>query len=360
MEHADADDRLELDEITVHDGFKAVSPSRRRGDLKRDGIIGSGETMKDRPNLGISACLLGEKVRYDGGHRLDRYLKDVLGAYVNWIPVCPEVECGMTVPREIMRLTGNPDSPRLVTLSSGTDQTERMMNWTKKRLNNLEKQNLVGFVFKARSPSCGMRAVKVYNGLGFPQKKGIGLFADAFTLRFPLIPVDEEGRLADPALRENFIERVFVYRRWKDLEKRRFTATGLREFHADHKFLVMAHHPRNLRELGRIAAKASDSSLESAARRYSEKLMATMKYSATVRRNVNALLHTAGYLKKLLTPDEKQELLEAIESYQRTLVPLSVPITLVRHYARKFNEPYLGRQIYLNPHPIEWMLRNRV
>ena len=317
--------------------------------------------MKDRPNLGISACLLGEKVRYDGGHKLDRYLRDVLGEFVNWIPVCPEVECGLTVPRPIMRLVAaGPDSPRLVTLSSGEDQTERMLNWAAKRLNNLEKQNLCGFVFKSRSPSSGMRSVKVYNGLGFPQKKGIGLFAAAFMKRFPLIPVEEEGRLNLPALRENFIERVFVYKRWKDMEKRRFTAAGLVEFHTDHKLLIMAHHPRNLRELGRIVAKARDSNLQTAARRYSEILMATMKYSATVKRNVNVLLHAMGYFKKALTADEKQEILETIENYHKALVPLAVPVTLLRHYTRKFNEPYLRRQIYLNPHPIELMLTNRV
>jgi uncharacterized protein YbgA (DUF1722 family)/uncharacterized protein YbbK (DUF523 family) len=316
--------------------------------------------MKDRPNLGISACLLGEKVRYDGGHRLDRYLRDVLGEFVNCIPVCPEVECGLTVPREIMRLVEGPDPPRLVTLSSGIDQTERMMNWTKKRLNNLDKQNLIGFVFKARSPSCGMRTVKVYKGLGFPQKKGIGLFAAAFMERFPLIPVEEEGRLINPDLRENFIERVFVYRRWKEFERRSFTGRGLVDFHTDHKLLIMAHHPRNLRALGRIVAHAGDSTLQPAAKQYSEILMATMKYSATVKRNVNVLQHAMGYFKKVLTPDEKQELLEVIENYRQGLVPLAVPVTMVRHYARKFNEPYLNRQIYLNPHPIEVMLRNRV
>jgi len=317
--------------------------------------------MKDRPNLGISACLLGEKVRYDGGHKLDRYLRDVLGEFVNWIPVCPEVECGLTVPREVMRLVAaGPDSPRLITLRSGVDQTERMMNWAGKRLNNLEKQNLCGFVFKSRSPSSGMQNVKVYSGLGFPQKKGIGLFARAFLERFPLIPVEEEGRLNDPALRENFIERIFVYKRWKDFEKRRFTVGGLVEFHTDHKLLVMSHHPRNLRELGRIVARASDSTLQSAAKRYSAILMATMKYSATVKRNVNVLLHTTGYFKKVLTPDENQELLETIENYHKELVPLAIPVTLLRHYVRKFDEPYLKRQIYLDPHPIELMLRNHV
>jgi len=316
--------------------------------------------MKDRPNLGISACLLGEKVRYDGGQKLDRYLRDVLGEFVNWIPVCPEVECGLTVPRGIMRLTADPDSPRLVTLSSGIDQTERMMNWTKKRLNNLEKQNLSGFVFKARSPSCGMRQLKVYDAIGIPHKSGIGLFARAFTERFPLIPVEEEGRLNDPAIRENFIARVFVYKRWKDMERRLFTVGGLVEFHTDHKLLIMAHHPRNLRELGRIVARASDSTLRSASDRYSEILMATMKYPATVKRNANVLQHAMGYFKRVLTPDEKQELLDVFESYHKELVPLAVPVTLIRHYAWKFDEPYLKRQIHLNPHPIELMLRNRV
>jgi len=316
--------------------------------------------MKDLPNLGISACLLGEKVRFDGGHKLDLYLRDVLGVCVNRIPVCPEVECGLTVPRGIMRLVSDTEPPRLITLSSGTDQTERMMNWTKKRLNNLEKQNLHGFVFKARSPSCGMRSVKVYDSLGVPHKNGIGLFARAFMERFPLIPVEEEGRLGKPELRENFIERIFVYKRWKEFEKRRFTAEGLVDFHTNHKLLVMAHHPRNLRFLGRIVSRATNATLQSAAQRYAEILMATMKYAATVKRNVNVLQHASGYFKKALSPDEKQELLEIIGNYQQGLVPLTAPVTLLRHFVRKFDQPYLRRQFYLNPDPIEQMLRNRV
>ena len=317
--------------------------------------------MKGRINLGISACLLGENVRYDGGHKLNHYLKDILGQFVNWIPVCPEVECGLGVPREAMRLWGDPHSPRLVTIRTGIDYTERMLEWAERKLDQLEELDLCGFVFKSKSPSSGMQGVKIYGGPKGVIKKGVGLFARQFMARFPLIPVEDEGRLNDPGLRENFIERVFVFRRWKDLIRDNFTIEGLVSFHTDHKLLIMSHSVKQLNELGKIVAQAGRSGdLQQVFNHYFTTLMSALKLRATIKKNVNVLQHIMGYFKKKLSADEKQELLEVIENYRNGLLPLIVPIVLLKHYVRKFNEPYLRRQYYLDPHPIELMLRNHV
>ena len=316
--------------------------------------------MEDRPKLGISSCLLGENVRYDGGHKLDRYLKDAVGKFVNWLPVCPEVECGLPVPREAMHLVGNPASPRLVTRSTGIDHTQRMQDWSEVRLSQLEKENLCGFVFKSKSPSSGMQGVKVYDERGIPSKKGIGLFARAFMDRFPQMPVEDDGRLNDAQLRENFIERIFVYQRWQDFIGNDGSAAGLVSFHTDHKLLIMAHSPKQLSELGKLVAQVKDFKAAELHHRYLVTLIAALKLIATVKKNVNVLQHIMGYFKKQLTMDEKQELLAVIDNYHRELIPLIVPITLLNHYVRKYNEPYLKRQYYLNPHPIELMLRNHV
>ncbi|MGD1075101.1 MAG: DUF523 domain-containing protein [Thermodesulfovibrionales bacterium] len=172
--------------------------------------------MEEKIKIGISSCLLGERVRYDGGHKLDHFLVQTLGTYVQWVPVCPEVEYGLPVPREAMHLAGDVASPRLVTRKTGTDHTEGMLRWAKKKLAELEKQDLCGFVFKSRSPSSGMKGVKVYTQSAMPSYKGVGIFANAFMEYFPLVPVEDDKRLNDPALRENFVERIFAYKRWKD------------------------------------------------------------------------------------------------------------------------------------------------
>jgi uncharacterized protein YbgA (DUF1722 family)/uncharacterized protein YbbK (DUF523 family) len=316
--------------------------------------------MKDRINLGISACLLGEPVRYDGGHKLDHYLKDIVGQFVNWIPVCPEVECGLSVPREAMHLVGDQQSPRLVTLRTGIDYTEQMLTWSEKKLDELEKLDLCGFVFKSKSPSSGMKDIKIYNSSGMAVKKGTGIFARQFMDRFPLLPVEDEGRLHDAGLRENFIERVFVFKRWKDLVRDNFSLDGLISFHTDHKLLIMSHSVKHVSELGRIVAQAKAEDLAKVFDRYLLILMAALKLEATVKKNVNVLQHITGYFKKTLSADEKQELIEIIENYHNGSVPLIVPVVLLNHYVRRFANSYLKRQYYLNPHPIELMLRNHV
>ncbi len=314
----------------------------------------------EKIRLGISTCLLGEKVRYDGGHKLDHYLKDTLGKYVDWVPVCPEVEYGLPVPREAMRLTGNPEDPRLVTSGTGIDHTEGMKSWAEKRLNELDKEGLCGFIFKSRSPSSGMRGVKVYGNSGVPARTGVGIFARAFMQRFPLIPVEDSGRFQNPALRENFIEQVFVFRRWKEFQEGGGSIKDLVSFHTDHKLLILSHSVKHYRTLGSLVAGAKRHNPEKLYSEYIGTLMQGLKLLSTANKNTNVLHHMLGYFKKMISSDEKKELIEVIENYYKGFVPLIVPVTLFKHYVRKYDEHYLARQHYLNPHPVELMLRNHV
>jgi len=316
--------------------------------------------MSEKITVGISMCLLGENVRYDGGHKLDRFLRDTLGQYVEWVPVCPEVECGLSIPREAMHLEGDPDNPRLVTLRTKIDHTARMREWAAKRLEELAGKGLIGFVFKSDSPSSGMKAVKVYNENGLnPRKNGVGIFAREFMKRFPHLPVEEEGRLHDPGLRENFIERLFVFKRWQDFLAKP-SRGGLVDFHTDHKLLIMAHGAKTLTELGRLVASAKGAPPAQLYASYLTVLMRGLEQLSTVKKNTNVLQHIAGYFKKTLSADERAELKEVVDEYHSGYVPLVVPVVLLRHYVRKYNEPYLKRQYYLHPHPVELMLRNHV
>jgi uncharacterized protein YbgA (DUF1722 family)/uncharacterized protein YbbK (DUF523 family) len=309
--------------------------------------------------IGISACLLGEKVRYDGGHKLDHYITKTLGRYFEWLPVCPEVESGLPVPREAMHLQGDHLSPTplLVTIKTGVDHTERMLKWSRKKLNILEQEELCGFIFKSRSPSSGIEGVTIYTPSGTPVGKGAGLFGGAFVRHFPLLPVIDDGRLHDPNLRENFIERVFVYKRWRDFLKNGTSIRDLVSFHTGHKLLIFSHSPKHLSALGRLVSYPKGHRPEDIFSRYIELLMEGLRLLSTVKKNTNVLLHIAGYFKKKLSPDDKLEFFEAIESYHKGYVPLIVPIVLINHYIRKFDEPYLKNQHYLQPNPLELMLR---
>jgi uncharacterized protein YbgA (DUF1722 family)/uncharacterized protein YbbK (DUF523 family) len=310
--------------------------------------------------LGISSCLLGNSVRYDGGHKLDHFLTDTLGQYVEWVPVCPEVECGLPVPREAMRLVGDPENPRLVTIRTNVDHSARMKTWAKKKVAELKKAGLCGFVFKSRSPSSGMRGVKIYTEAGMPNTTGSGLFAKAFMQTFPLLPVEDEGRLHDPGLRENFIERVFVYQRWREYMREDASIGGLVVFHTEHKLLLMSHSQKHYTALGKLVAAPKKMHRDELHSRYLGTLLEGLGFMATVKKNTNVLQHMAGYFKDKLSADEKKELQDVITNYHRELVPLIVPITLLQHYVRKYDTEYLKQQVYLNPHPLELMLRNHV
>ena len=317
--------------------------------------------MRERIKVLVSACLLGEKVRYDGGHKRDLFLIETLGPFVEWVRVCPEADCGLPVPREAMRLVGDPNHPRLVTNKTGVDHTERMERWAKARLEELSGLDLCGYICKKDSPSSGMERVKVYGtGDGIPARTGAGVFTRMFMERFPRIPVEEEGRLTDPVLREMFIERVFCLRRFRDLFTRPLSRGALVDFHTDHKLLLLSHDRGHYEEMGRLVAGAKSVPIETLYRNYGEIFMASLAHKATPKKCADVLMHMIGHFKNMLSSDEKQELLYIIDQYRRRLVPLVVPVTLVRHYVRKYGVAYLARQVFLNPHPVELMLRNHV
>ena len=311
-----------------------------------------------RIKLGVSTCLTGQPVRYDGGHKLDRFLIHTLGQYVDYVPVCPETECGLSVPREAMRLTGDPSSPRLITINTGVDLTDQMVTWAEKRLTELADEDLCGFVFKSRSPSSGMERVKVYNSEGMPVKNGRGIFAGMFMDRFPLIPAEDEGRLNDPLLRENFIERIFTLKRWRETVSERKAMGRLVDFHTRHKLLILSHSEKHYRELGKLVAAGKQYTPKEMYSRYEELLMAALSLKPTPRKHTNVLHHMLGYFKRDLSRDEKQEMLELIDQYKGGLIPLIVPITMFNHYTRKYGQDYLNAQVYLNPHPTDLKLRN--
>lgn len=310
--------------------------------------------------VGISACLLGEPVRWDGGHRRESFLTDVLGRYVEWVPVCPELEVGMGVPREPVRLVELHGAVHMRGVNSGRDWTESMRRWAERRLRELAELKLCGFVLKKDSPSCGMERVRIYSAEGQLRKQGRGLFAEALLRRQGLLPVEEEGRLNDPAIRENFIERIFAFRRLQSLFSGRWSAGRLVDFQARHKLQVMAHSPEACRRLGRIVAQAKDLPRREIRERYEVEFMSVLGIRATRQRHVNVLQHCLGYFRRCLSAAARAELVRVVEDYRKGLVPLVVPVTMVNHYARVLDIEYLRQQVYLNPHPKELMLRNHV
>ena len=310
--------------------------------------------------IGISSCLLGNMVRWNAGHKRDRFLTDTLGRFVEYVPVCPEVEAGFGIPRESMRLVGDPDKPRLITFKSKTDGTDQMTRWAAARVKELEKENLCGFIFKSDSPSSGMIRVKVYNEKGMPEKKGVGMFARAYMDHFPLMPVEDDGRLHDPAIRENFIERIFTLKRWRDNIAESPKMATLIDFHTRNKLLLLAHSQKHYRLMGKLVAEGKKVPFKELLDRYVHLMMEALALKTTTKKNINVLQHLMGYFKKQLSGDEKQELLEILDQYRQELIPLIVPITLVNHYVRKYDQHYLKQQTYLNPHPLELKLRTHV
>jgi uncharacterized protein YbgA (DUF1722 family)/uncharacterized protein YbbK (DUF523 family) len=310
--------------------------------------------------VGVSSCLLGQMVRYDGGHAQDRYILDTLATHFTLLPVCPEAEIGMGTPRETVRLVGDPAAPRMVGSRSETDWTAPMNTWSRRRVRELADHDLCGYIFKKNSPSCGVFRVKVYQAKGSLPLKGTGLFAAEFAARNPLLPVEEEGRLNDPHLRENFIERIFALHRLKKVFAGRWQRGALIEFHAREKYLLMAHHPQGLKQLGQLAAAVAQHSPAAFRDRYMAAYMAILAKPATVRKHANTLQHIAGYLRTHVSDEERRRVLAVVDDYRVGLVPLIVPMTLIRHYIELHDVAYVNRQVYLNPHPRELMLRNHV
>ena len=317
--------------------------------------------MKNKIKIGVSSCLLGEKVRWNGDHKQDRYVRDVLGNYFEYIATCPEVDVGMGIPRETVALYGTLENPRMIGKKTQTDWTRKMNNYTKGRISELAKHDLCGYIFKSKSPSCGTGRVNVYSKFGSAKvRQGLGMFASAFTKTLPLIPVEDEGRLHDPRIKENFIIRVFCFYRLGCLLRERFSIGKLVKFHTKHKFLLLSHSRKHYDTMGQLVANAKSSKLEELKVRYSNLFMEALTYKSTPKKNTGVLLHMMGFLKKILTRSEKEDILATIEDYRKELLPLIVPVTLIRHQVNKHNVEYLLDQIYLNPHPKELMLRNHV
>jgi uncharacterized protein YbgA (DUF1722 family)/uncharacterized protein YbbK (DUF523 family) len=300
-------------------------------------------------------------VRYDGGHKLDRFLVNTLGQYVEWVSACPEVETGMSIPRESLRLVGDPQAPRLVTIKSAQDYTERMQSWAGERLEQLAEVKLHGFVFKKDSPSSGLYRVKVYTEKGMPSKIGTGIFPREVKMRFPLLPLEEEGRLHDMRLRESFIDRVFAYYRWQNLMEQNPTPGGLVQFHTAHKLTLMAHSPSHYREMGRLVAQAGTLAWDELTEAYSRSLMEGLQVMTSPGKHTNVLQHVMGFLRDQISGEDKAELLAYIEDYRKGLLPLIVPLTLLQHHLHRHPVPdWVHQQVYLHPYPKELLLRNHV
>ena len=318
--------------------------------------------MSAKPmRLGISACLLGQKVRFDGGHKHDNYITDVLARWFELVPMCPEIEIGLGTPRESLQLVRSGADVRLVAPKSGTDVTAAMLGYADKRARAITRQHLCGFVLKKDSPSCGLERVRVYGQEGVPSRDGRGLFAAELVRQNPALPIEEEGRLNDPRLRENFLTRVFAYSRWLALEHEGVTRAKLFRFHEHHKYVLMAHSQTGLRGLGNLlgsAAKKTD--IKALAAQYLAQFTAIMQRVPSPKNHTNTLQHVAGYVKEELDAPDRAELAQTIEAYRLGHLPLIVPVTLLRHYVRKFAVGYLLDQVYLSPHPNELMLLNHV
>jgi uncharacterized protein YbgA (DUF1722 family)/uncharacterized protein YbbK (DUF523 family) len=310
--------------------------------------------------VGISACLLGEPVRWDGGHKRDSYLTDVLGPCFEWVPVCPEVETGMGTPRPPVRLVRVRGQLRMRGAEDGSDWTRTMEGYAARRLRGLAAQGLCGYVLKKGSPSCGMERVAVHRGKGSPEKSGRGLFAAALLRRFGSLPVEEEGRLRDARLREAWIERVFAYHRLRSLRGGRLSRGRLVAFHAAHELQLLAHSETHHRRLGRLVAETKETVGSALRTRYEAGFMAALARPATSRRHASVLLHALGQLRGRAAPGALRELHQLVEAYRGGLVPLVVPLTLLRHYVKLLGVDSLADQVYLDPHPKELMLRNHV
>lgn len=308
--------------------------------------------------LGISSCLLGNRVRYDGGHKLDPFLAGTVGRYVEWVPVCPEAASGLGIPREAMHLVGDPAAPRIRTLWTGEDHTARLRGWARGELTVLTEAGLSGFLFKARSPSCGVRDTRVFDERCRERGIGPGMFARAVAERFPLLPIEDEDRMRDPEVRESFFVRVFAYRRWQEFLEADGSLRGLVEFHGRHAYLIAARSRKRCRDLGSLAAAGTRKDRKQTLAAYGAGLMKSLASPATPEKNRCVLEQMAGCFRERLAKEERKELREAIESYRAGRAPLLVPVTLLNHYAGKYREHELAGQAYLNPHPLELMLRN--
>lgn len=316
--------------------------------------------MSAKPKIAISACLMGVEVRYNGGHKESRLCSRVLSEYFDFVPLCPEVAIGMGTPREPIRLVGDPEQPRAVgTVDASLDVTLPLAEYGERMAAQVD--DICGYIFMQNSPSCGLERVKVYQANGIPHRNGgRGIYAQAFCAQHPNLPVEEAGRLNDPVLRENFLTRVYVYRDWQALLKQGLTRRALTDFHSRCKYLLMAHHPVQYKTLGNLLGSMGKGDPNLIGPRYFSELMAALSKCATRGTHSNVLQHLSGYLKQSISPEDKQEVQHVIGQYRHGIVPLVVPLTLLKHHFRQHPDPYIAQQLYLQPHPENLSLRNAI
>lgn len=306
--------------------------------------------------IGISSCLLGEKVRFDSGHKRNAYINGILSNFFEFTGFCPEVEIGLSIPREPIRLVTLNDKVHCVgTRNPDLDVTEDLYRSADEQ--QFWHRQLCGYILKKGSPSCGMERVRLYKG-DIPDRIGVGLYAERLMQNFPDLPIEEEGRLEDPVLRENFIQRVYIFSRWQKLMAQAVSMKSLTLFHAQHKYIYMSHDQSMARQLGSWLAENHKTDLDTLTTQYLSKMMTLLKQRATRKNHVNTLQHIQGYLKNHLDADDKQELTANIKQYREGLLPLIVPITLLRHHFRRHPNNYISDSYYMQPHPSELMLLN--
>jgi len=313
-----------------------------------------------KPKIAISACLMGAEVRYNGGHKASPLCSRILSDYFDFVPLCPEVAIGLGIPREPIRLVGNPEHPEAVgTVHPEINVTRPLAEYGQKMA--LELDDICGYIFMQKSPSCGLERVKVYHANGTrADSGGRGIYAQAFCLLHPDLPVEEDGRLNDPVLRENFLTRVFAYSAWQQLRQEGLTRRGLTDFHSRYKYLLMAHNPVQYKALGHLLGSMGKNDPQELGPRYFSELMAALKKCATRRTHTNVLQHISGYLKQAISREDKQEVQQLISQYHQGIVPLVVPLTLLKHHFRQHPDPYIAQQVYLQPHPENLSLRNAI
>ena len=328
--------------------------------------------------LGISSCLLGHKVRYNGGHKRSSFCVNTLARFFHFEPICPELAIGLGIPREPIRLVGKlADSSLSAEKSSssapgkklnirvvGTDNaeldvTDDLVQYGRQMAGQLS--HICGYILMQKSPSCGMDRVKVYHQNGHPLGESApGAYAGAFMDSCPLLPVEEEGRLHDPVLRENFFTRVYAYYSWQKMVLAQPSYNALVEFHAMYKYMIMAHYPQGYKRLGQIVARGRESSLPALLEEYFEAFMTALKRRANRKSHTNAMMHILGYVKKSVAGKERNQLLTLIEEYRQGMVPLIAPMTMLRHFIENHGSPYIQKQTYLTPHPDQLGLRNQI
>jgi len=315
----------------------------------------------EKIRIGISSCLVGQNVRFDGGNKRDRYITDTLSNYFHWVPVCPEVELGLGTPRPTLRFQKIDKDVRLIQPATGKDLTDEMAEFAEKRVKKLKGETIYGYVLKSRSPSCGKGGIKIYKGHAIrPATNGIGLYAKRLIGDWPNLPVEDEGRLCDPVLRENWINQVFAYYSFQSSLFPRPTVGKLVKFHSSYKFTILSHCNTTYRQLGPLVAGAKKHPIKSVVEEYENLFMAALKKRATAAKHVNVMEHMIGFFKKELDSNTRKEILVSVEDFRKGIVPVIVPITLIKHYARVLKIDYLMDQSYLSPHPKELALRSSI